>query len=48
MSEEIQKVKEWVQEQKVRILNVAGPREGEAPGIHSRALLFLREVLRMV
>ena len=42
------KVKEWVQEQKVRILNVAGPREGEAPGIHSRALLFLREVLMIV
>ncbi len=39
------KVKEWILEQKLCILNVAGPREGEAPGIHSCAFLFLREVL---
>ena len=39
-------VQEWGRVNKVRILNVAGPREGEAPGIHDRASSFLREVLR--
>jgi hypothetical protein len=39
-------VQEWGRAKKVRILNVAGPREGEAPGIHARASSFLREVLR--
>lgn len=39
-------VREWGRAKKVRILNVAGPREEEAPGIHARASSFLREVLR--
>jgi hypothetical protein len=30
----------------VHVLNVAGPRESQAPGIHARAKAFLREVLR--
>lgn len=38
-------VHKWGRAKKVRILNVAGPREGEAPGIHARASSFLREVL---
>ena len=38
-------VLEWGQANDIRILNVAGPREGEAPGIHARAVSFLREVL---
>ena len=38
-------VQEWARTKKVRILNVAGPREGEAPGIHARASSFLREIL---
>lgn len=29
----------------VRILNVAGPRESEAPGIHDQAAALLREIL---
>lgn len=39
-------VQEWGRVKKVRVLNVAGPREGEAPGIHARAASFLREVLK--
>ena len=38
-------VQEWGQAKKVRTLNVAGPREGEAPGIHARAVSFLTEIL---
>ena len=41
------KVLEWVRDHHIQILNVAGPREGEAPGIHDQAVLFLREILRM-
>ena len=29
----------------IRVLNVAGPRESEAPGIHDEALALLRAVL---
>jgi len=38
-------VQEWAWTKKIRILNVAGPRESEAPGIHARAISFLKEVL---
>ncbi len=38
-------IREWGRAKKVSILNVAGPREGEVPGIHARASSFLREVL---
>ena len=38
-------IQKWGQSQRVRVLNLAGPREGEAPGIHARASSFLREVL---
>jgi hypothetical protein len=38
-------VQEWGWTKKIRILNVAGPRESEASGIHARAISFLKEVL---
>jgi len=41
------KVLGWLKDHHIQILNVAGPREGEAPGIHDRAAAFLREVLRV-
>jgi len=41
------KVLDWLKDNHIQILNVAGPREGEAPGIHDRAVAFFREVLRM-
>lgn len=35
----------WLEREGVGVLNVAGPRESEAPGIHDQAVLFLRELL---
>jgi hypothetical protein len=37
-------VRLWVQNNQVRILNVAGPREGESAGIFEKASAFLLEV----
>lgn len=39
-------VREWVREQGIRVLNVAGPRESGCPGIYERATDFLRSVLK--
>jgi hypothetical protein len=36
---------QWGRERQVAVLNVAGPREGEAPGIYDQAFGFLKEVL---
>jgi hypothetical protein len=38
-------VRAWLESEKIRVLNVAGPRESSSEGIHARALAFLREVL---
>ena len=38
------KVQEWLKNSGVQTLNVAGPRESEAPGIHARALNFLQTI----
>lgn len=38
-------VADWIRQQAVGVLNVAGPRESQRPGIHARALTLLREVL---
>ena len=38
-------VSAWIRSAGVRILNVAGPRESEAPGIHDEALALLRAIL---
>jgi hypothetical protein len=38
-------VSAWAQSARVRVLNVAGPRESEQPGIHAQAAQFLREIL---
>jgi len=43
-----QEVLDWIENNQIQTLNVAGPREGEAPGIHDRAALFLRDVLEMI
>ena len=39
-------VRKWEQTNKIRILNTAGPREGKTPGIHDKAVEFLRRTLR--
>jgi predicted Rossmann fold nucleotide-binding protein DprA/Smf involved in DNA uptake len=38
-------VRQWIQKNQIRILNVAGPREGESAGILEKASAFLLEVL---
>jgi hypothetical protein len=38
-------VREWIAANDVRILNVAGPRESERPGIYAQAFRLLRETL---
>ncbi len=38
-------VKKWIQHGKVKVLNVAGPRESKEPGIHYRAIELLRRIL---
>jgi len=38
-------VKAWAGEYKVRVLNVAGPRESKCPGIYKQASQFLRAIL---
>jgi len=35
----------WAEEHKVRVLNVAGPRESKCPGIYAQAAQFLRAIL---
>lgn len=36
----------WIRSQRVRVLNVAGPRESTAPGISQSARLLLRDLLK--
>jgi len=38
-------VRQWALAHKIRILNVAGPRESSAPGIHTQARCFLHALL---
>jgi hypothetical protein len=38
-------VRRWLDDQAIRVLNVAGPRESSQPGIHAQATEFLRRVL---
>jgi hypothetical protein len=38
-------VRQWIQKNRIRVLNVAGPREGESAGIFEKASAFLLEVL---
>ena len=39
-------VRDWIRMNEIKILNVAGPRESQSPGIHDRAVGFLRRVLK--
>ena len=38
-------VAEWIESNRIGVLNVAGPRESSVPGIHDLATSFLRSVL---
>lgn len=37
-------IRMWLEVNRIRVLNVAGPRESELPGIHDRAFEFLRDL----
>jgi hypothetical protein len=39
-------VRAWAESNGVNVLNVAGPRESDNPGIHEEAVRFLRKLLR--
>lgn len=39
------RVRVWIREQAIRVLNVAGPRESQRPGVGAAAREFLRQVL---
>jgi hypothetical protein len=38
----------WLRDYYVKVLNVAGPRESSNPGIHEKAVAFLRGVFSML
>jgi hypothetical protein len=44
-SPDAEEVRAWLRGNRVGVLNVAGPRESEAPGIHDEAAALLRGVL---
>ena len=44
-SPESQEVIDWIEQNNIHALNVAGPREDKHPGIHDQVVSFLREVL---
>jgi hypothetical protein len=39
------RVKEWGKMNRIEVLNVAGPPESNAPGIHDQAVKFLQNLL---
>jgi hypothetical protein len=41
----VEAVRAWAEENRVQVLNVAGPRESSAPGIYAAAADFLRRLL---
>jgi predicted Rossmann fold nucleotide-binding protein DprA/Smf involved in DNA uptake len=36
----------WLRDNDIKILNVAGPRESKVPGIHDRTVAFLKAILK--
>lgn len=43
--DELQTIGAWVDSNAIRVLNVAGPRESEAPGIYASAKAFLTRLI---
>lgn len=44
----VEPVAEWVRANDVAVLNVAGPRESTAPGIHAEAVRFVTNLLHLL
>ncbi|HKK13038.1 MAG TPA: putative molybdenum carrier protein [Gammaproteobacteria bacterium] len=42
---DVERVHCWLEAHGVHVLNIAGPRESQQPGIHDRALSFLQSLL---
>lgn len=40
-----EEIREWIEEEEVVVLNVAGPRESTSPGIYDQAATFLKALL---
>ncbi|MBA4395222.1 MAG: molybdenum cofactor carrier [Desulfobacca sp.] len=38
-------VRVWIEKNNLKIVNVAGPRESEVPGIHDRTIKFLQKLI---
>ncbi len=36
----------WLNQNEIRVLNVAGPRESSIPGIYKQTLVFFKELLK--
>jgi predicted Rossmann-fold nucleotide-binding protein len=43
--QDTQAVQNWLKENSVKVLNVAGPRESKRPGIHQQAADYLKKLL---
>jgi len=43
--ENVSLIQDWLRKNKINTLNVAGPREGEVPGIYCRTFYFLKKIL---
>lgn len=48
MAFSIQKIEEWLQSTRPRILNVAGPRESKSPGIYAQVSDILTVIFRSI
>ena len=45
---EPREIMEWITQNNIGVLNIAGPREGRAPGIHAAAAAYLRTLFQLV
>lgn len=45
---DVKRVQAWLRDHAITVLNVAGPRESERPGIYHRSLLFLMELFKNI
>jgi hypothetical protein len=45
---DLQGVRDWLERKKISVLNVAGPRESETPGIYNQATRWLSEFLAIL
>jgi Circularly permutated YpsA SLOG family len=40
-------IQDWINENQIQVLNVAGPRESQAPGIYDQARALIRRILEL-